>query len=312
MTTMPEEPKKPLTNSRFSVIHKTDDERTFFGTRNGITVELTPADTYPQTILKLVSSAGAFEEKLYYSHLGFAKILTEYDFDTVLDIGSGSGVCARALRFLGKDLTAVDIVLNHPTDVTADYLGISLDRQFDLVWCSHILEHQRNIGAFLDRVFDDVRDDGIAAITVPSALSPLIIGHANIFTPLHVIYQLVLAGFDCRDARVKSYDWQFTVIVRKRWNGLPKSNVAATHRPLDAPNYHPDLLKFFPVEVPDNGHVWGEIDSVNWELRPDLAANEAAPVRGGQGEIAGTPEVAAPEPSTTGDKPEIGLSPEAD
>src|SRR5216683_3421627 len=137
LSTMPEDSKKPVTDRRFSAINENDDKRAFFGTRNGTSVELTPVDTYPQTILKLVSPAGIFEEKLYYSHLGFAKILTEYDFDTVLDIGSGSGVCARAFRFLGKDLTTIDIVPSHPTDVNADYLGMSLKRQFDLVWCSH-------------------------------------------------------------------------------------------------------------------------------------------------------------------------------
>ncbi len=301
MNAMPEESKKPVTDRHFSAVNKKNDERTFFGTRNGVTVELTPVDTYPQTTLRLVSPAGTFEEKLYYSHLGLAKILTEYDFETVLDIGSASGVCARAFRFLGKNLTAIDVFPNHPTDGNADHLAMSLNRQFDLVWCSHALERRRNVGAFLDQVFDALRDDGIAAITVPSALSPLIIGHPNIFTPLHVIYHLVLAGFDCRDARVKSYDWQFTVIVRKRWNGLPRSNVATTHFPLDVRNFHPDLLKFFPVEIPENGHTWGEVEGINWEPRPELAANQLAPVRGARpaarGDSAGTPDPAAPGPA---------------
>ncbi len=255
---------RPTTDHRFRVMDKKNDERTFFGTKDGITVEITPCEIYPQAQLKLISSTGTFEEKLYVSHLGFAKILTEYDFESVLDIGSGNGTFARAFRFLCKDLTAIDVVPNHPTDVNADYIGMSLQRQFDLIWCSHILEHQRNVGAFLDRVFEDLRDDGIVAITVPWALSPLMIGHPNIFTPLHIIYNLVLAGFDCREARVKSYDWQFTVIVRKSRNGVPKSNVATTHYPLDAPNFHPDLLEFFPVEIPQGGHAWGEADSINW------------------------------------------------
>jgi hypothetical protein len=115
------------------------------------------------------------------------------------------------------------------------------------VWASHILEHQRNVGAFLDKVFTDTKEGGLAAITVPSALCPMPMGHPSIFTPLHLIYHLVLAGFDCREARVKCYDWQFTVLVTKRSNGVPRSNIATTHYPLDAPSYHPDLLKWFPV-----------------------------------------------------------------
>jgi 2-polyprenyl-3-methyl-5-hydroxy-6-metoxy-1,4-benzoquinol methylase len=142
-------------------------------------------------------------------------------------------------------------------------LTITLGRRFDLIWCSHVLEHQRNVGAFLDKVFDDLADGGIFAVTVPFALSPMIVGHPNIFTPMHVIYHLVLAGFDCTSARVKTYDQQISVIVRKQYNGVPRSNVAATHFANDA-NFVAKLRDFFPVEVPPRGHIWGEVESLNW------------------------------------------------
>lgn len=92
----------------------------------------------------------------------------------------------------------------------------------------------------------------------------MIMGHPNIFTPMHMVYHLILAGFDCSAARIKSYDWQFTIIIRKHYNGVRKSNIASTNFPMDAPNYLADLLEYFPVRVPENGHIWGEVDSLNW------------------------------------------------
>jgi SAM-dependent methyltransferase len=261
---MPVLGKRPVIDPGFRAQDKTADERAFRGTRDGSSLEFTPSEIYPQVEMRLVTPRGELQERAYTSHLAFAKLFMEYEFNTVLDIGSGTGRFARAFRLLGKDVTGIDIASATSTDLGADYVSMSLGRRFDLVWCSHILEHQRNVGAFLDRVFEDLSDDGIAAISVPSALSPMIIGHPNIFTPMHLVYNLVLAGFDCRDARVKTYDWNMTVIVRKKPNGIRPSNVAGTHFELDAPNYHRDLLEFFPVEIPQEGIIWGEVDNINW------------------------------------------------
>jgi hypothetical protein len=129
---------------------------------------------------------------------------------------------------------------------------------------SNVLEHQRNVGAFLDKVFTDTLEGGLVAITVPAALSSMIIGHPTILTPLHLVYHLILAGFDCRYARIKNYDWQFSVLLEKRSNGVRRSNIAATHYPQDVPDYYPDLLRWFPIDMPESGDIWGEIDAVNW------------------------------------------------
>jgi hypothetical protein len=80
---------------------------------------------------------------------------------------------------------------------------------------------------------------------------------------MHVIYHLVLAGFDCRSARVKTYDQQISVIVRKQYNGVSRTNIAATHFAHDT-NFLSNLRDFFPVEVPPRGHIWGEVESLNW------------------------------------------------
>ena len=43
-----------------------------------------------------------------------------------------------------------------------------------------------------------------------------------------------------------------------------EDSAAATHYPQDAPDYYPELLRWFPIDMPESGAVWGEIDAINW------------------------------------------------
>src|SRR5690606_11983151 len=103
---------------------------------------------------------------------------------------------------------------------SGDYLDLRLEQPIDAIWCSHVLEHQRHVGKFCDKMFDDLRDGGALALTVPVDLSPLVMGHCSIFTAGHVLYNLVLSGFDCSEAAVKLYDQQLSVLLRKKANGI--------------------------------------------------------------------------------------------
>lgn len=79
------------------------------------------------------------------------------------------------------------------------------------------MEHQRNIGLFLNKCFDDLSEKGILAITVPYRTNDnsLELGHAVNFDPLHLIYNLVLAGFDCSEIKLKVYDFNIGIILKK-------------------------------------------------------------------------------------------------
>ncbi|HEV3007290.1 MAG TPA: methyltransferase domain-containing protein [Pirellulales bacterium] len=252
---------------------KQQDERHFQCANRTTRVEVTPHEEYPHTYFAVTADGKHFRETLLYSHLGLAKLITEYDFQSILDVGSGRGTSARVFRFLGKDLTTVDIQPAFDFSLTGDYLDMRFPGQFDAIWISHVLEHQRHLGKFLEKLYADLREGGVLAVTVPSSLSPMLIGHCNIFTPMHMIYNLVLAGFDCREARLKCYDWQFTVLVRKKSNGIKSISFASIHTALDGtmgearnePGLVPNIRDFFPIEIPPSGHVWGEIDSLNWD-----------------------------------------------
>lgn len=249
---------------------KTEDERHFNCKNAGIEVAVSRGETYPFTVILVRDGEREFREPLNYGHLALATLISEYDFLTILDVGSAQGTAARAFKFLGKEMTTVDIADAFAADYAKDYLEIDFGQQFDAIWCSHVLEYQRYPGRFLDKLFSDLKEDGVLAITVPSALSPLIIGHCNIYTPLLLIYNLVLAGFNCSEARVKCYDWQFSILVRKTSNAIARISVASTRIiPSGYPSPTvPELFEYFPRGIAGGfssaEHVWGEVDAINW------------------------------------------------
>ena len=62
-----------------------------------------------------------------------------------------------------------------------------------------MIEHQRNVGLFLDKIFDILSDDGLSLMSAPKHLAErLIEGHLNCFFTTYFVQHLVHAGFDLK------------------------------------------------------------------------------------------------------------------
>jgi len=223
------------------------------------------------TKFKLRRSDGAtLEEIVPYSHRGLLKFCTAFHFESVLDVGSHEGHAARIFKFLGKRVTTTEILDCFEADHRGDYLDIQFPAQtFDAIWASHILEHQRNTGTFLDKLFHDLKDGGVLAVTVPiSNPSALEFGHLNLYNPYLLLYQLFCAGFDCRNASVSSYNAMTTAIVRKVPNGITRTSFGQYPSGLPGMakhHYFPALVNNFPFAVNADGRVPGYTTSdINW------------------------------------------------
>jgi SAM-dependent methyltransferase len=176
------------------------------------------------------------------------------DIDTVLDIGSWNGTHAGYLRLHGKSVMTVDF--NVQADFTGNYLDLEIPK-FDCIWCSHTLEHQPNVGQFLTKCFDDLNDNGLFAVTVPSMEkygTKVVDGHMTYWNAGLLLYNLILAGFDCSDARVATYNNEVSVLVRKVKANLPR--ISSDRGELER------LSKFFPMNVQQGFN--GSIEEVNW------------------------------------------------
>jgi len=153
--------------------------------------------------------------RLMGSKHAFDYCINELDFNTVLDIGCGDKCHTNEFIKYGKTVSSNDIAID------GDYIDVNFPKH-DLTWCSHVLEHQLNVNMFLQKM---KRETSLyACITVPPLKHSIVGGHVTLWNAGLLLYNMVLAGFDCSDARIKQHDYNITVIARPGDFTLPKLN----------------------------------------------------------------------------------------
>jgi trans-aconitate methyltransferase len=170
----------------------------------------------------------------------------------VLDIGSGDGEHARILRDSGLSVTTVS--LQPPADHVGDFLQWDSRQRFDAIWACHVLEHQVNPGLFLVACRERLHPGGVLAVTVPPAKHEIVGGHVTLWNAGLLLYQLILAGFDCRRARVGTYGYNISVLVQRADAELP----ALRHDAGDIER----LARWFPLRVRHGFD--GELPDIDW------------------------------------------------
>lgn len=177
----------------------------------------------------------------------------------ILDIGAGaSQKHAKIFRSNGLNVDTVDFFAG--STYVGDFNSLTIPTQYDLVWSAHCLEHQLNINLFLRKVFDCVKVGGYAAITVPPLKHQIVGGHVNLWNAGLLVYNLVLAGFDCSDVKLKKYGYNITAIVRRTDVKIPFEKLIYDTADLVTLNdYFPKGLDYEKNCVFD-----GNIDEYNW------------------------------------------------
>ena len=185
------------------------------------------------------------------ANLCLFKLLKQASFDTVLDIGSGSGDHAAIFESAGKKVTRFDFGKSRAFDtdsqtektIIGDYLNHQFGRLYDCVWASHVLEHTVFTHEFIVKITKDCRPSGWIAITVPPAKPEFVGGHVTLWTPALLLYRMVLAGIDCREAKTYRYGYNISVIVKNQPNGVVLDDLAWDLNDIDR------LKEYFPEDV---------------------------------------------------------------
>ena len=138
--------------------------------------------------------------------------LDNLKFDTVLDICCGPGHHSDQFKAAGKTVTSID-----KRDIYGqEYVGMYQDFSFephDLTWCSKALEHMLDVHSFLKKVRRETKLGGYTCMTVPPLKHEITGGHVSLWNAGLLLYHLVLAGFDCKNAHIKTYSYNITVIA---------------------------------------------------------------------------------------------------
>lgn len=205
--------------------------------------------------------------------LAIDKLLKCYRFDTVLDIGCGEGIQSNIFINNGKTVTSIDYgdsdyfksnKKNKGETIIADFNTYDFKGiQYDCVWCSHILEHQLNVNIFLRKVNSVLKEGGVLAITVPPLKHAIVGGHVTLWNAGLLLYNLVLAGFDCSEASIKTYGYNISVIVKKKTIENVLSMISFDRGDIRK------LSAYFPKELNWKKNEWddpfdGRIISLNW------------------------------------------------
>jgi SAM-dependent methyltransferase len=199
------------------------------------------------------------------------KLLADFEFNSVLDIGSGDGHHKKLMEYLGKEVYSVDMVKD--ADYVGDFLEVDFDRQFDAIWCSHVLEHQRNVGLFLEKLGSALKPDGVLAIVVPThSRDVLISGHMTSWSIPLLCYNLVMAGFDCSEACVLN-TYELSIILKKK---------EALHTDRNKNSVFGDLFeeidRFFPFNAKQGFEISG-VGFIDWGSVTDYTLGKPVEIK---------------------------------
>jgi len=161
--------------------------------------------------------------------IAIQKLVEDFRFDRVLDIGMGAGEQSNFFLDRGKTVCGVDLCRSahyraskvFPNGrerfslLTGDFMGIPQEQlgTFDCVWACHILEHALSPVAFLRKMLLSANTGGVVAIVVPPPHDTLLGGHLNLYNAGQVAYQMVMAGFNCAEAKIHTDQHDIAVIA---------------------------------------------------------------------------------------------------
>lgn len=121
-----------------------------------------------------------------------------------LDIGGAHGDHSEIMRSFGLKVDLID-KYEKKAELIGDFNTFKFKKKYDMVFCSHVIEHQRNQGAFLDKIYDILKDNGDLVISGPThEAEKFVEGHIST-TILPVFLQiLIYSGFDCKNGKMMS------------------------------------------------------------------------------------------------------------
>lgn len=95
------------------------------------------------------------------------------------------------------------------------YSSIPSFFKYDIIWCSHVMEHLLDINEFINLLRDELYvSRGTLYLTVPPMKPELVGGHLTLWTPLLLCYNFIVRGWDLSDATILIDKYDITLITK--------------------------------------------------------------------------------------------------
>ena len=206
------------------------------------------------------SHYGRHNRQEFNGQILLKKIVENINFSSVLDVGSGEGSQKNFFIKSGKSVTTCDYGFEQAPhsnnrkqnyDHVGDFLELNTDEKFDLVFSSHVLEHQRNVGLFIDKKISLCKQGGYLCTIVPIRKPFITGGHCSIWNPGLLLYNFVLSGIDCSECYMEQLDYDICLLVKNKKFNIEREGLTYDRGDIDK------LMKYFPFELtePFNGDI---------------------------------------------------------
>lgn len=175
--------------------------------------------------------------------------IAEVDPLSVIDLGVGQGLASALFLYHGHTVKGISLsdapacVRDHGnyTHIKQNMFDVNVEPA-DILWASHVMEHMTNVGAFLDLCKTMLKPEGLLGIVVPNDNTlTMVDGHLTFWTPAHLIYNLVINGWNCKEAKYYNELRDIALMVVRKEIDLPKLNY--DRGDLEA------LSPYFPVPI---------------------------------------------------------------
>ena len=175
------------------------------------------------------------------------KMLDEYEWNSVADIGSGAGGYSKLFHHLNKSVTSYELGRRYSSSNVSDFTSrelkpghelayraavtndggapwrilmgnfmCSATEVYDALWVHHVTEHILDPHVFMVKLHSMLKEGGILALTVPPLKSQIVGGHVSVWLGGLLIQHLVRAGFDCKYMRLFKQSYSIGVLLKKR------------------------------------------------------------------------------------------------
>lgn len=178
----------------------------------------------------------------------------------IIDVGAGvKEDHTRILRSYGHSVDTCDFY--DSATYYGDFNQVDIPVTYDGVWSAHCLEHQLNVNQYLKKINSITNEGGVVCVTVPPLKHLIVGGHVSLWNPGLLLYNMILAGFDCYDAKVLRYGYNISVVVRKKSFEMPELTFMGKDLSILRP-YFPKDLEW--RKVGSKAKFNGDFKSLNW------------------------------------------------